>query len=251
MTDDVHPESSALNEMTAHRAYRYAVYFAPDLDGPWWEHAGYWLGRCAASQQHFSQPLIAGVSPARLTAFTAHPRRYGFHATMRAPFVLSERYQFDDLVDRVNALCQTIEPFVLPRLRVNRLDQFIALTPERDLQQVKDLESQCVTSLQELVEPLSSAELARRRQVTLSPVEDALLVRWGYPYVLDRFRFHFSLTGSLEQATEAEISALMNAAHQQFDPLPLCAFKALTIFAEPTRGADFVLLKQCPLIGEA
>jgi hypothetical protein len=43
----------------------------------------------------------------------------------------------------------------------------------------------------------------------------------------------------------------MNAAHQQFDPLPLCAFKALAIFAEPTRGADFVLLKQCPLIGEA
>jgi len=25
----------------------------------------------------------------------------------------------------------------------------------------------------------------------------------------------------------------------------------LAIFAEPTPGADFVLLKQCPLIGEA
>jgi len=125
------------------------------------------------------------------------------------------------------------------------------LTPERDLQQVKDLESQCVTSLQDLVEPLNSDELARRREVELSPHEDALLVRWGYPYVLDRFRFHFSLTGSLEQATEAEVGALMNAAHQQFDPLPLCAFKALAIFAEPTPGADFVLLKQCPLIGEA
>ena len=251
MTADALAEFSNLNKMTSHRAYRYAVYFAPDVDGPWWDHAGHWLGRCAASQQYLPQPVIAAVSPARLTAFTAHPRRYGFHATMRAPFVLSERYHFNDLVDRVNALCQTIEPFVLPRLRVNRLDQFIALTPERDLQQVKELEALCVTSLQELVDPLSSAELARRRQVTLSPEEDALLVRWGYPYVLERFRFHFSLTGSLEQATEAEIGALMNAAHLQFDPLPLCAFKALAIFAEPTQGADFVLLKQCPLIGEA
>ena len=251
MTADVHPKSSGLNAMTAHRAYRYAVYFAPDLDGPLWEHAGHWLGRCAASQQYFPQPVIAGVSSTRLATFTAHPRRYGFHATIRAPFILSERYQFNDLVDRVNALCQTIEPFVLPRLRVNRLDQFIALTPERDLQQVKALEAQCVTSLQELVEPLSSAELARRREVELSPEEDALLVRWGYPYVLDRFRFHFSLTGSLEQASEVEISALLEAAHAQFDPLPLCAFKALAIFAEPTQGADFVLLKQCPLIGGA
>jgi hypothetical protein len=233
------------------RAYRYAVYFAPNVEQHWWAQASQWLGRCAVSQQMNVQPLIAGVSTKRFAELTEHPRRYGFHATMRAPFVLTSQYQPTDLIDRVNMLCRDVKPFVLPRLQVTLLDQFLALVPERNAAQVTLLEEQCVTVLNDYAEPLGPEELGRRRSAGLSAQEDALLLRWGYPYVLERFRFHCSLTGSLVSASRQEISALTQAAHQHFDQLPPCLFDSLAIFVEPTRGADFVLLQQCPLMGGA
>ncbi len=231
------------------RAYRYAVYFAPNVEQQWWAQASHWLGRCAVSQQKNVQPMVAGVSAKRFAELTEHPRRYGFHATMRAPFMLTSQYQPIDLIDRVNMLCLDLKPFVLPRLQVTLLDQFLALVPERNAAQVTLLEEQCVTVLNDYAEPLGPEELSRRRSAGLSAQEDALLLRWGYPYVLERFRFHCSLTGSLASASPQEISALTQAAHQHFDQLPPCLFDSLAIFVEPTRGADFVLLQQCPLMG--
>ena len=108
-----------------------------------------------------------------------------------------------------------------------------------------------MVQLNDYAVPLGPEELIRRRSAGLSSHEDALLLRWGYPYVLDRFRFHCSLTGSLAKASPQELSALTQAAHQHFDHLPLCVFDSLAIFAEPTQGADFVLLEQCPLMGRA
>ena len=234
---------------TTLRAYRYAVYFVPNVEQHFWAKASHWLGRCAVSQQFIAQPSIAEVSAKRFAELTEHPRRYGFHATMRAPFVLASQYQPNDLIDRVIELCQTIKPFVLPRLQVTLLDQFLALVPERNAAQITQLEEQCVTDLNDYAEPLGPDELSRRRSADLSSHEDALLLRWGYPYVLDRFRFHCSLTGSLAKASPQEVTAVSQAAHQHFDHLPSCAFDSLAIFAEPTRGADFVLLEQCPLMG--
>ena len=236
---------------TPRRAFRYAVYFVPNIEQHWWAHASQWLGRCAVSQQFSAQPLITEVAPKRFAEFTEHPRRYGFHATMRAPFVLASKYLPSDLIRQVSALCQHLKPFVLPRLRVTLLEQFLALVPERDVPQITSLEQQCVVQLNDYAVPLGPEELIRRRSAGLSSHEDALLLRWGYPYVLDRFRFHCSLTGSLAKASPQELSALTQAAHQHFDHLPLCVFDSLAIFAEPTQGADFVLLEQCPLMGRA
>jgi putative phosphonate metabolism protein len=235
---------------TTQRAYRYAVYFAPNVEQQWWAQASEWLGRCALTHQRSPQPLVSGLSAQRVAELTEHPRRYGFHATMKAPFVLASQYQPSDLVDRVNAICQHIKPFVMPRLQVALLDTFLALIPAREVAQITQLEEQCVTQLNDYAEPLSQDELSRRRNAGLSPYEDALLLRWGYPYVLDRFRFHCSLTGSLAKASQEEIAALTNAANQHFSQLPHCVFDSLAIFAEPTKGADFVLLQQCPLMGE-
>jgi hypothetical protein len=106
-----------------------------------------------------------------------------------------------------------------------------------------------VTQLNQFAEPLAQDELRRRRSAGLSAYEDALLMRWGYPYVLDRFRFHLSLTGSLAETSQDEVSALTRAANQHFSLLSDCMFDSLAIFAEPTKGADFVLLDRCPLIG--
>jgi hypothetical protein len=72
-------------------------------------------------------------------------------------------------------------------------------------------------------------------------------VRWGYPFVLQRFRFHLSLTGSLRGVEEPTMQAIEAAARECFDGLPRCAFDAVAVFAEPARGSDFVLAERVAL----
>ena len=72
--------------------------------------------------------------------------------------------------------------------------------------------------------------------------QDALLQQWGYPFVLEEFRFHMSLTGSLAQVDAPTQSLVFEAAQEFFSDLPILKFNSLALFAEPTPGADFVLL---------
>ena len=62
---------------------------------------------------------------------------------------------------------------------------------------------------------LSQADLDRRRAAGLTPHQDALLTEWGYPFVMDEFRFHITLSGKLDDATMRD---LFRAADAWFGP---------------------------------
>lgn len=224
-------------------AHRFAVYFAPATDSAWWAAGSRWLGRCAATNEALTQPTIDGIAPELQRQLTADPRRYGWHATLKAPFSLDEGVGLDGLRSALQTLAATFSPFDLPPLRVRRLGGFLALCTDGNPDAINAVARACVTGLQTLAAPLSSDELARRRRKgALSIQEDALLVRWGYPYVLDRYRFHLSLTGDLNGAAMDTVHRLERAAHEAFDGLPPCRFDSLALYAEPAPGADFVLL---------
>lgn len=106
------------------------------------------------------------------------------------------------------------------------------------------LAADCVQQLQPLAQPLTGDELARRRRAALTPGQDALLQAWGYPYVLEHFRFHLSLTGPLQDMSNEARSDLLEAATTHFHQLPTPTIDNLSIFVEPTPGADFQLLEQ-------
>jgi putative phosphonate metabolism protein len=225
---------------------RFAVYFAPSPDGPWWDAGSEWLGRCAERAIALPQPAIPGLAAEAQRHWTRAPRRYGWHATLKAPFTLAEGVDLDALLGATQAIARRFEPFELPPLRVKRLDDFLALVPD-DQTEAAAVADACVQTLQPLAAPLSGAELARRRAAGLTPQEDALLLRWGYPFVGARFRFHLSLSGSLREAAAAEIDALHAAAAERFESLPPCRFDSIALFAEPAPGADFELVERLAL----
>lgn len=227
--------------------YRCAIYFAPAVDSPWWAAGSQWLGRCAHAGTALAQPAIDGVDPTLLHGLTADPRRYGWHATLKAPFQLAPGCGLDALRAALRDLCAGFSRFTLPPLEVRRMDRFIALRPAHASAPLDALAAACVTRLQALAAPLPPAELARRRRAPLTPEQDALLVRWGYPWVLDHFRFHLSLTGDIADQPPATQAALLQAAQARFEPLPACEFGHLSLFVEPSPGADFVLDAQMEL----
>ncbi|MYF89607.1 MAG: DUF1045 domain-containing protein, partial [Boseongicola sp. SB0676_bin_33] len=74
---------------------------------------------------------------------------------------------------------------------------FLALTPVGDAPALQCLAHNLVAELDWLRATPTGAELARRRAARLTSSQEANLLRWGYPYVMDEFRFHMTLTGKL------------------------------------------------------
>ncbi len=228
---------------------RCAVYAAPAPGSAFWQRGSQWLGRCAATGQSMSQPMVPGVSPRELWCLTRTPRRYGWHATLKAPFRPALGVTQADVLVALRHLAQTLHPVVLPPLTVAMLGDFLALVPKGGQAAVQALADACVQGLHPLAAPLTPAELARRRATGLSPREDELLLAWGYPHVQERFRFHFSLTGSLSHVSDATRQALTQAAQDWFvsdTEWPLC-LDALSLFDEPAPGADFRCLCRAEL----
>ncbi len=227
--------------------YRCAVYFAPAINSPWGESGRRWLGRCAMTNERFTQPIVEGASADDVAEILAEPVRYGWHATLKAPFRLSEGVLVSDLQAALRSLAADLRSVDLPALTVCQLGSFLALKPICEAPRVQALAAECVTRLHHFAMPLDAAELARRRRANLTLEEEELLKRWGYPWVLNRFRFHFSLTGSLAGVSAAVKQALAAAASAHFEALPTCALDRLALFVEPTRGAHFVCIDQVKL----
>ena len=147
----------------------------------------------------------------------------------------------------VASLAQVLSTCPMPDLQVALLDGFVALRPGRPWPRVEALAAACVKALHPLAEPLSATELAKRRLIGLTPRQDALLQTWGYPWVLDEFRFHCSLTSRLEGLSEAQRSAVLAAAQAHFSHLPEQRLDRLSVFIEPSAGAPFRLHRQWEL----
>jgi hypothetical protein len=196
---------------------RYALYWAPPEGSDLARLGSAWLGLDEGSDAAGPPPPISGFDASRIHVLTAEPRRYGLHATLKPPFALADG---TDLVSLRQALSEfaAMRPGVtLPTLEVALLDRFIALTPSAASPALDALAADCVTRFDRFRGPPAPAELARRRSTGLSPAEDAHLLRWGYPYVLDRFRFHVTLTGPLDPA---EAQRLMPPLSRLFEPVP-------------------------------
>lgn len=171
---------------------RVGVYFAPPATDALALTGAAWLGRDAEADTPRTQPALADIA-----AVTADARLYGFHATLKPPMRLADGCTWGDVVRDATAMAARVAPFDLPPLAVADLHGFLALretTPCPALQALADL---CVAELDHLRAPPGAGELARRRKSPLTPAQDALLERWGYPYVFGEWFFHMTLTRRL------------------------------------------------------
>ncbi|WP_127103852.1 DUF1045 domain-containing protein [Pararhodobacter zhoushanensis] len=214
---------------------RYALYYAPDT-GPFADAAAQWLGRDAATGRAVAQP------DAMLPALTLSARRYGFHGTLKAPFRLAEGVSEDDLIAAVEIFAAGRSSVVVDGLRVASLDGFLALIPEGDTTALDDFAAKVVTRFERLRAPLTEAEVARRKPERLSARQRALLETYGYPYVLDQFRFHMTLTDRLDAGQTAVLQPMAKALFEPLLPRPF-AFKALSVFGEAEDGSFHQLLR--------
>ena len=218
---------------------RYAIYFAPDKHARWREFGAGWLGRDEHDSSRLSQPVLAQVSPESLALLTDEPARYGFHATLKAPFHLAPGTTETDLFKCVSKLAVDLRPVPLGALRAVKLDNFVALVPVADPPGLQALAQRCVTELDELRAPLTDAQRQRRRLSQLDQRQLELLERYGYPHVLERFRFHMTLTGAVEPDVAERVIEAVADRVTELNAIEPLAVDRLCLFVERTPGAPF------------
>lgn len=221
---------------------RYAVYYAPPQGSALAAFGASWLGWDADAGEARRHPNVDGVA---IAALTATPRKYGFHGTLKPPFRLAEGVDRDTVEQAVSALAAQRAPFDGPALDLRRIGAFLALVPSEPCAALADLAAACVQELDVLRRPAEEAELARRRKAGLSPRQEDLLVRWGYPYILDEFRFHLTLTGPLANTDAERAHDVLRPLTQAFhgEPIPV---REVCLFGERADGF-FQILQRFPL----
>ena len=219
---------------------RFALYAVPE-DAGLADFGARWLGWDIRTGAAMDQFPLAGLDDVTMT-----PRKYGFHGTIKPPFRLAEGCSRDDLETAVATRARAIAPVVTGGLQLSMLGGFLALTPVGDTALLAQLAARFVRDLDQFRAPATEAELARRRAAGLTPSQDANLTAWGYPYVLDDFRFHMTLTGRLDAETRQ--AWLDKAAkHLPAQPIPF-ALQSIALVGERQDGC-FELLHRYALTG--
>jgi hypothetical protein len=226
---------------------RYALYAAPAADGLLGRFGNAWLGRDPSSLRPLAYPAVPGYDSSHIARLTAQPAKYGFHATLKAPFHLRDGMTFEGLCEAVSDTVGGLKPVDVGLLRVSSIGTFVALVPGEAVPALEDLAATLVKELDGFRQSPSDAEIARRRLSSLTVRQEALLARWGYPYVLEEFRFHFTLSGSLPQAEQTTLAQALYIYTK--DLLPAYRIEDIAVFGELANGDGFRLLKRIPLGG--
>ena len=220
---------------------RYAIYYLPP-PGPLADFGAAWLGWDVETGRAVPQPDIDGIA-----ALTETPRKYGFHATLKPPFRLAPGRDAAALLDAVAGLAGRCPAAQADGLALTLLGRFLALTAKGDNGDIARVAAACVGELDTFRAPPTADDLARRRRSNLSERQDALLMRWGYPYVMEEFRFHMTLTARLSKPDMAAAQQAL-AAHLPALPAPF-VLDAVSLVGERASDGRFELIRRFPLSG--
>jgi putative phosphonate metabolism protein len=223
---------------------RYAIYYAPEpgstLDRLGAELLGYDAYRGSALA------FPKGIEFADWRELTQDPRKYGFHATLKAPMALAPGKDEGQLVAACAAFAAA--PRAIPVIEpvVNPISGFIALVPARPSAALEALAADCVRDFDPFRAALTEKDRARRNPAKLSPRQVEYLDLWGYPYVFEEFRFHMTLTGRVAPERADSILAVLRARLSGVTRGPL-AIDRLALFRQDGDREQFRIIAHWPL----
>jgi hypothetical protein len=228
---------------------RFALYYAPPVASRWWSCGCSWLERDPERGERLEGPRLAGLSRP-LAELTSEPRRYGWHATLVPPFRLVPGVTVEQLVGAARDWAARQRPQTLA-VQVARVGGFMAVVPRGPpgvpgIPRHAALEALAADALR-ILNLMRAApgpdEVMRRKAPGLSSRQSALLDAWGYPYVLDEFRFHMTLSNRIEGEDAPVIQAWWEERLPNLGPLPI---DGAAVFVQPGPDTEFLLWERLP-----
>jgi putative phosphonate metabolism protein len=222
---------------------RYAIYFSPAEDTPLLRLGNEWLGRDPATDTSLTPNLPDEIAESEWSRVTETAARYGFHATLKPPFQLADGVTLSDLRQALMAFVERQSAIVVPPLTVGIVGSFLALTLSQESSVFSDLAADCVREFDLFRAPASELEITKRMHGSLTERERENLLRWGYPYVLDTWKFHMTLTCSLEKNSLELFRKHLSLRFAEVCKASL-RIDAISLFEEPGLGMPFRMLER-------
>ncbi|MEM1038719.1 MAG: DUF1045 domain-containing protein [Pseudomonadota bacterium] len=224
---------------------RYAVYFTPAQDHPLTRDAETWLGRSAWRNEDVSRTTLDGTTEELQERFTRSARKYGFHATMKAPFRLAEGLDEKDLRDACAHFALDHAPTEIAEVIAKPIGSFSALVPAQQSDALRNVAAAAVEHFEPFRAPLSDVEMERRLSSPLTAAQKDLLTHWGYPYVFDEFRFHLTLGGGVSADEHANLGRVIEQHFANHIGRPLDVDR-IALFRQDHADAPFHILADYP-----
>lgn len=225
---------------------RYAIYYAPPPGSSLDRFGAHLLGYDAFGGEDLAFPDDVPQHVPDWRELTGDPRKYGFHATLKAPMALAPGKSEAELVSACTVFAAT--PRTIPRVRpvVGSISGFIAVIPAQPQPELIQLAADCVSAFDPFRAPLTEKDRARRNPAQLTPVQREHLDRWGYPYVMDEFRFHMTLTGRIAADRREFVLAMLQGRFATIG-METLAIDRITLFRQDSANSRFRIVKQFAL----
>jgi putative phosphonate metabolism protein len=185
---------------------RYAIYYTSAPDSALDQFGASLLGYDAHGGEDL--PFPDGL-PSDWRDLTQDPRKYGFHATLKAPIALGDGKAETRLAAACELFADLARPVPVIRPIVDSISGFIAIVPAEPSADLDLLAAEATKAFDPFRAPLNAEDRARRNPAALTPRQRDYLDRWGYPYVFEEFRFHMTLTGRLPTERREQVVAML------------------------------------------
>lgn len=226
---------------------RYALYYAPPSASALWTFGSACIGYDADTRQAFSP--VSPIDGLGWEGLTTEPRRYGFHATLKAPFRLSEKYRESDLVEALASFAKKTPLVTIGDLGIHRISGFCALTANDNAKAIAVLADAVVLAFETFRAPLTPVQRERRLRVPLSERQRAYVDAYGYPYVFEEYRFHMTLTNRLPDALCHQVERALEDSYKRTVPAGRVTIGEIALFKQETVASRFFILSRVALIG--
>jgi putative phosphonate metabolism protein len=227
-------------------AARYAIYYAAPPGGSLDRFGARLLGYDGFSGEPlpFADGMVEAVPDWR--EITRDPVKYGFHATLKAPMTLADGKSEAELLAACESFARSPRPIPIIKPVVNALGDFIAVVPSQHSTELEKLAADAVGAFDGFRSPLTPEDRARRNPDRLTQRQREYLDRWGYPYVMEEFRFHMTLTGRLAAERRETVLGILR---QRFAALELAelAIDGIALFRQQDSNSRFRIVRRFAL----
>jgi hypothetical protein len=226
---------------------RYAIYFVPPAETEFFRFGSAVLGYDCYTGGGIKRPAILDAEPEFWDRLTAEPRRYGFHATLKAPFDLAPSCREAQLVSALHSFAGLGHAIAALTPAVQMLSGFAAIVPAATSPAIDELATMCTTIFDAFRAPMAAQERARRVASGLNQSQIANLDRWGYPYLFADFRFHMTLTSQVGVDQRDHVLATLQKALRRTCKQRALAIERISLVRQNDENTQFRVIEQATL----
>ena len=226
---------------------RYAIYFVPPAESALYRFGSSVLGYDCYTGKTVVYPPEFACEAQSWDRMAEEPRRYGFHATLKAPFYLLPECTEAQLIDAFESFARSELPTPAIVPVIERLGGFAAVLARDPQPAIDALAARCTMAFDTFRAPLSPEDRSRRMAARLSASQVENLERWGYPYASSDFRFHMTLTGRLAADAQSRTLAALRRSFERLCGCERFAIDRLALLRQDAALANFRVLSQARL----